>query len=91
MSQVALLKRLRNSGPWLSWIAKEQCRGFLDRPRPPQGVRLRAIDATTVQGPASKGTDWRIHYTLDLLSLHCDWHELTDNHGGESLMRVPVR
>jgi len=90
MSQVALLKRLRSAGPWLSWIAEELCRGFLERPRPARGVRLRAIDATTVQGPASKGTDWRIHYTLDLLSLHCDWHELTDCHGGESLMRVPV-
>lgn len=91
MSQVALLKRLRGSGPWLAWIAEELCRGYLDRPRPPRGLRLRAIDATTVQGPASKGTDWRLHYTLDLLSLQCDWHELTDSRGGESLMRVPVR
>lgn len=91
MSQVALLKRLRGAGPWLSWIADELCRGFREQPRLPQGSRLRAIDATTVQGPASKGTDWRIHYTLDLLSLHCDWHELTDGHGGESLMRVPVQ
>lgn len=90
MSQVALLKRLRRAGPWLAWIADGLCRGFLARPRPPHSVRLRAIDATTVQGPASKGTDWRLHYTLDLRSLHCDWHELTDRHGGESLMRVPV-
>jgi hypothetical protein len=91
MSQVALLKRLRTAGPWLAWIAEELCRGFREQPRLPEGSRLRAIDATTVQGPASKGTDWRIHYTLDLLSLHCDWHELTDGHSGESLMRVPIQ
>jgi hypothetical protein len=91
MSQVALLKRLRTAGDWLAWIGAELCRSFRQRPRVPKGLRLRAIDSTTVQGPASKGTEWRVHYTLDLLTLNCDWHELTDAHGGEHLGRVPVR
>ena len=91
MSQVALLKRLRTSGDWLAWIGAELCGTFRQRPRVPHGLRLRAIDSTTVQGPASKGTEWRVHYTLDLVTLNCDWHELTDAHGGEHLGRAPVR
>ena len=91
MSQVALLKRLRTAGDWLAWIAGELCRQFRDRPPVPQGLRLRAIDSTTVQGPASKGTEWRVHYTLDLRTLNCDWHEVPDARGGEHLSRAPVR
>lgn len=91
MSQVALLKRLRTAGDWLAWLGRELCRSFRERPRVPQGLRPRAVDGTTVQGPASQGTEWRVHYTLDLVSLNCDWHELTDAHGGEHLSRVPVQ
>lgn len=91
MSQVALLKRLRTAGDWLAWIAQELCRAFRERPRLPHGLRPRAIDSTTVQGPASKGVEWRIHYTVDLLTLNCDWHEVTDARGGEQLGRTPVQ
>ena len=90
MSQVALLKRLRTAGDWLAWLAAELSRAFRQEVRVPQGMRLRAVDSTTVQGPASKGTEWRLHYTVDLLSANCDWHELTDASGGEHLGRVPV-
>lgn len=91
LSQVALLKRLRTAGDWLAWLGQELCSEFREQPRLPQEMRLRAIDSTTVQGPASKGTDWRVHYTLNLTTLNCDWHELTDKHTGENLKRVPVR
>jgi len=90
MSQVALLKRLRSAGDWLAWLGQQLCQNFRAQPHVPHGLRLRAIDSTTVQGPASKGTEWRVHYTLDLLTLNCDWHELTDEHGAESLERAPV-
>lgn len=91
LSQVALLKRLRTSGAWLSWLGQELCKELRECPPLPRGMRVRAVDSTTVQGPASKGTDWRVHYSLDLLTLNCDWHELTDQHTGESLGRVPVQ
>jgi Transposase DDE domain len=54
-------------------------------------VRPRAIDSTTVQGPATKGTQWRVHYSLELVDLNCDWLELTDAHGAELLERTPLR
>lgn len=91
MSQVALLKRLRTSGKWLAWIGSGLCRALRDEPCLPEGLRPRAVDSTTVQGPASKGTNWRVHYALDLRTLTCDWCELTDAHGGELLERTPMR
>ena len=90
MSPVALLKRLRTSGKWLAWIGAGLCRALRDEPRLPQGLRPRAVDSTTVQSPASTGTDWRVHYALDLTTLTCDWCELTDAHGGERLERTPM-
>jgi len=91
MSQVALLKRLRTSGAWLAWLGAGLCRPLREVPRLPEGLRPRAVDSTTVQGPASKGTEWRVHYALDLVSLNCDWLELTDAHGAELLERTPMR
>ena len=91
MSQVALFKRLKNSGRWLAWLGAELARGLREQPRLAQELRPRAIDSTTVQGPASKGTEWRVHYALDLMTLNCDWVELTDLHGAESLARIPLR
>lgn len=91
ISQVALLKRLRTAGPWLAWIGAELCRPWREAPRLPETMRVRAIDSTTVQGPASKGIEWRVHYSLELNSLHCDWFELADVHGGERLERTPMQ
>jgi Transposase DDE domain len=91
MSQVALFKRLRSSGAWLAWLGAELARALREQPRLPQELRLRAIDSTTVQGPASTGTQWRVHYSLDLVDLNCDWIELTDAHGAELLERTPMQ
>lgn len=91
MSMVGLFKRLRSSGAWLTWIAHELCRQIREEVRVPEGLRLRIFDSTTIQGPASRGTGWRLHYSLDLQTLACDWYEITDAHGGELLERAPVK
>jgi hypothetical protein len=90
LSQVALLKRLKTSAPWLAWIGAGLCRSFREDPKLPHGLRPRAVDSTTVQGPASTGTEWRVHYAFDLATLTCDWYDLTDAHGGERLERTPM-
>jgi len=90
MSQVALLKRMRTSVSWLAWIGAELCRSWRESPRLPKAMRLRVIDSTTVQGPASKSSEWRVHYALDLSTLNCDWFELTDTNGAEQLERTPM-
>jgi hypothetical protein len=83
ISDVALLKRLRASEPWLRSLTAQMT--DLDDP----GI-LRVVDATTVEEQGGAGTDWRVHYTLRLPDLSCDFFELTDEHGGETYRRIPV-
>lgn len=90
MSQVALYKRLKTSDRWLEWIAAQLASRFRELPRIDGSRRVRAIDSTTIRQPASKGTDWRLHYTIDLGTLSCDWQELTDAKGAELLERAPI-
>jgi hypothetical protein len=91
MSAVALHKRLKTSGAWLEWIASGLCRSFREQPRLPSSLRPRVIDGTTIQRPASRTSDWRLHYVMDLASLACDWHELTEATSAEALERAPVQ
>lgn len=80
----------------LGRLGDVDCRGVV--PRVPDGgaelplaFRPRIVDSTTVQAPGARSTDWRLHYALDLQTLHRDWHELTDCHGAELLERVPIK
>jgi hypothetical protein len=90
VSSVAIYKRLRASEEWLRWLA-EQERGEQRLRMESQGRPVRAVDATTVSEPGSTGTDWRVHYAINLTNLQCDFFELTGVEGGETLRRVPVR
>jgi hypothetical protein len=93
VTDVALTKRLRCAGDWLRWMAV----GIIDkwlRPESPNietPLRVKLADATTVQEPGSKGTSWRIHYSLELSSLHCDEVKITDHKGAESFSQFTVR
>jgi uncharacterized protein YegP (UPF0339 family) len=94
LSDVGLMKRLRGSERWLHALA---ARMYASSPfhNPTSGTpsvrRVRVVDATNVTEPGSTGTDWRIHYVLQLPSLECDFFEVTDASGGESYTRLPVR
>ena len=93
ISDVALLKRLRSSEPWLRWLTSQMTElgeiEIVGRMRLER--RIRVVDATTVQEQGGAGTGWRVHYTLCLPDLSCDFFELTDAHGGESYQRIPVQ
>jgi Transposase DDE domain len=89
VSAVALFKRLRAAESWLRWMA-DQLWQRPSAPLLPNGYQVRAIDATTVSIPGSVGTDWRLHYGINLENLQCDFFEVTDAHGGETFQRVPV-
>jgi hypothetical protein len=93
ISDVALLKRLRSSEPWLrsltshlTEINQAELVKTLSARR-----RIRVVDATTVEEQGGAGTSWRVHYTLRLPDLSCDFFELTDEKGGESYRRIPVK
>jgi hypothetical protein len=90
LSAVAVFKRLRASEEWLRWLAEKQ-RGRQPLAVESQGRPVRLVDATTVSEPGSTGTDWRIHFVVNLANLQCDFFELTDVKGGETLRRIPVK
>lgn len=90
LSAVALFKRLQASEGWLRWLAVEE-RRLLGGSSPAPTRRFRAVDATVVSEPGSTGTDWRLHYSINLTDLQCDFFALTDMHGGETLHRVPIQ
>ena len=71
LNQSALFKRLRCAEEWLRWMAG-QMRASLGFTVPKVAQRVLAVDATTITEPGSTGTDWRIHYAIDLASLQCD-------------------
>jgi hypothetical protein len=89
LNQSAVFKRLRAAEEWLRWMA-DQVRSSLGIVRPQVGQRVRVVDATAISEPGSTGTDWRIHYAINLASLQCDFFQLTDVHGGETWRRFPV-
>jgi hypothetical protein len=92
ISTVGLFKRLRSSGPWLRWLTEQLVKSLskdwddaLWKGRP-----IRVLDATDIEEPGPTGTDWRLHYSLRLPQLSCDFLQLTDVSGGETLKRLPV-
>jgi len=92
-TDVALVKRLRLAQNWLQWMAA----GVLDRwlrtdlPEGLEGpLRVKVADATTVQEPGSKGTSWRIHYSLQLPNLVCEQVKITDPKGAESFSQFSI-
>jgi hypothetical protein len=91
VSDVALMDRLRLAEPWLRslcgqlWKANGVCLDPALKDRP-----VRLVDATTVREPGKTGSQWRIHYSLRLPNLECDYFELTPAVGkktGERLGR----
>ncbi len=93
LSDVALLKRLRKSKDWLSVMCialfKERGISLSSEKR----FQVRAFDATTVKEPGKTGSLWRIHYSVRLPSLNCDFFKLTETKGvgtGESFRQFPV-
>lgn len=94
VSDVALLKRLRQAEGWL----RELCQALLREnqvalPNFKAAPVLRLVDATVVKEPGPTGSQWRFHYSLQVPSLVCDFLALTPTQGegtGESFRWYPV-
>lgn len=86
LSDVALLKRLRNAAPWLGHLLGLKLMERLT-PETTASPSVRLIDATTVTAPGSKGTDWRIHLDFDLARTTISEIQLTSGDGGETFLR----
>lgn len=87
INDVALLHRLKASGEWLRWMCLELLCEFHSKDYPEKfesKFRIRLIDGSVVNEPGSTGTDWRIHYSLQLNNLVCDTFKITSPKIGES-------
>jgi hypothetical protein len=92
VSNVALLQRLRRCGDWLGALVGQALAA--GAPSASRGRLIRVIDATAVPQAAvaarRKNGVWRIHSAFDLPAERFGCFELTDQHGGERLDRIPV-
>jgi len=84
-----LFYRLREAETWLGRVLAqtlgEEVRNV------PRGLRLRAVDATVINGPGATGTDWRAHLRIDPVTGSFQSVELTDSRGPEGYERHAVQ
>ena len=93
LSSVAPWKRLKKSRDWLHALCVELFRERGVELAGRGGLQVRALDATTVKEPGKSGPLWRIHCSVRLPSLACDFFRLTETEGrgtGESFRRFPI-
>lgn len=94
ISDVALLKRLRSSEDWLRGLCQQLLQETgIEIPQAPPALRIRLVDGTLVKEPGPTGSQWRIHYSLQLPDLICDFFRITATEGegtGESFTQFPV-
>jgi hypothetical protein len=94
ISDVALFKRLKSSSEWLRWISEnlaENVHGVAKKPSWLEKFNVRIVDASVITEPGSTGSDWRLHYSIELFGLGCDYFRITDPKVGESFRNFPVK
>jgi Transposase DDE domain len=91
LSAPALFKRLCHAADWLGRLVLDLLAQRAAWSPPPDGLRLRLIDATALSRPGSAGTDFRVHVGLDLRTLTFDAVEVTTEAEGETLQRVAIQ
>jgi len=94
LSEVSLFKRLIKSKDWLSAL----CVSLMKDWKRDHGVKCdleyRLFDSTLVKEPGRTGSQWRIHYSVCIPSLRCDFFKLTPACGkgnGDTLAQFPVK
>jgi len=83
-----LFYRLRESEKWLETLLAQTLRKDVNIRT--TGQRLRIVDATVINGPGAKGTDFRAHVLIDPEAGGICSVELTDSSGGEGYGRHSV-
>ena len=88
ISDVSLLERFRNGAEWLGHVlaTKLADHASLTTASPPK-LKARLIDASCITRVGGRGTDWRLHMSMNLAALKIDEISLTDAAGGERLSR----
>jgi len=91
LSDVALLKRLRNCRKWLGHLLYHCLQKRRVGLATEAGVRICLRDASVVNAPGSWGTDWRLHLKLDLSKSMVQDVAVTDSKTGEGLANLDIQ
>ncbi|MGA1824086.1 MAG: IS4 family transposase [bacterium] len=94
ISDVAMIGRLRKAKNWFHrmCVALFEEQGIVMHTK--SDFQIRLFDATNVKEPGKTGSLWRIHYSLQLPSLCCDFFKLTATKGkgtGESFFQYSIK
>jgi len=94
ISDVALVKRLRKAKDWLH----NMCVALFEEQginlKKPSNLQGRLFDATIVKEPGKTGSMWRLHYSVQIPTLACDFFRVTATKGqgsGESFFQYPIK
>lgn len=80
VSDVALMKRLKKSAEWLKSMCHELMKeNHIDLSVANEDIRL--FDATVVTEKGKTGSQWRIHYSMNIPALSCDYFKMTATKG----------
>lgn len=93
MSDVALFKRLKKCGPWFQAMCQTLLQERGAQIASTSGMKFKVFDATHVKEPGQTGSQWRVHYSINLPSLDCDYFSISLTRGkgaSESLCNFPV-
>lgn len=94
LSDVAFLGRLQKAKDWLHsmCVALFEEKGLAFNAK--CGFEARLFDATIVKEPGRTGSQWRIHYSVKVPSLSCDFLKITEAKGqgsGESFFQYSIK
>jgi hypothetical protein len=92
ISDVGILARLRKSASWFEWCTQKMLLANTAHPAnmPISGMRFRAVDASMVKEPGPTGSQFRLHYAMNLCSLAPEEIKITDQKQGESFRNFSV-
>jgi DDE family transposase len=90
MSDVAVMKRLRQCAGWFEQLCGEVLARRLGRSGGGADQRaIRIVDGTRIAGPGRRA--WRLHLCYDVTDGRLSDFALTDTSGGERLERLAIR
>ena len=90
ISDTAIAERLKAAGPWVkALLADLLTHEALDELRA-RGRRFVVVDSSNVTGPGAKGSQYRLHIEMELLTLEFLRVRITDKSTGDTLKDVAV-
>lgn len=94
VSDVTILNRLRGCESWLHKLTLLMIKTKdLNLDFKHFGYNLKLVDATSIKEPGKTGSEWYLHYCVNVPDLNCEYFDITPRKGpgnGETLKRFPA-